>query len=272
MERFIEYSFRIREIVLACYVPPGKGEPVHRNRPSHGFAFFSAPRTFVFADGRVVTVRANELIYLPKGCSYDVTVSNVGGCYAINFQLEDDPQIPMFVTPLKNAERFLESFRSAELMWKTKRIGSYEKCAQVLYGIICDLKQEMSAEYMPKSRAAMILPAILYINEHYTFENIGIAHLAALCGISEVYLRRIFRNVYGVSPIRYINALKLSRARELILSGEYSIGEAAALSGFFDDSYFSREFRKAFGISPKELLPKAAQSERCNHSETEDRT
>lgn len=91
-----------------------------------------------------------------------------------------------------------------------------------------------------------------YIHQNYTHENISIAKLADLCGVSKVYLRKLFHLVCGTSPIKYINNLKLLRAKELIDSGEVSVGTAALQAGFFNTSYFSREFKKEFGMPPTE--------------------
>ena len=257
MQTFIDTPLRVGRVVLACFVAAGKGEPIHRNRPSSGLVLLRSNRRFEFSDGRVVHVQRNDLLYLPKGCSYTVyDDEKTEGCYAINFLLEDAPDFPVFVHSLKQPERFLEAFRAAETAWRGKRTGSYERCAQLLYTILYDLKQEMNAAYMPKSRIARIAPALAYINERYTEESISVPVLASLCGISEVYLRRIFHSAFGVSPVRYVNGLRLARARELLRSGEYTVGEAAATSGFLDDSYFSREFKKAYGISPREMLPR----------------
>ena len=257
MQSFLECTFYIERVVLACYVAYGKGEPVHKNRPSHGLVLIDGARHFIFDDGREFMTKRNDLVYLPKGCSYVVHSCEAGGCYAINFQLLNEAPDPVpFVFPTKHSEKFRENFRVSESAWKSKKTFGYERCAQMLYAIIYDLKQEMNAEYMPKSKTVQIEPALSYISEHYTFENISVAHLAELCRISEVYLRRIFHSTFGMSPLQYINHMKLSRARELIRSGECSVSEAASMSGFFDDSYFSREFKKAFGVRPKELLPK----------------
>jgi AraC-like DNA-binding protein len=71
-----------------------------------------------------------------------------------------------------------------------------------------------------------------------------------MCGISEDYFRKIFKNTFEISPRKYINDMKISYAKELITSGMYTVTEAAELSGYTDMSYFSREFKKAFGICP----------------------
>ena len=46
--------------------------------------------------------------------------------------------------------------------------------------------------------------------------------------------------------------LRIAYARDLLGSGEYSVTDAAMLSGFNDAAYFSREFKKEVGVSPKE--------------------
>ena len=70
--------------------------------------------------------------------------------------------------------------------------------------------------------------------------------------MSEVYLRRLFQSVYGMPPLKFINSLKLSRAEELLRTGECSVTDVAYLSGFFDESYFSREFKKRYGVCPRD--------------------
>lgn len=131
--------------------------------------------------------------------------------------------------------------------------GFYEECSAALYCILALMKREMSADYCPSSKLKLIQPALTYIKQNYTMETISVSHLAALCGISEVYLRKIFSGMFAVSPLQYVNQLKITRAKELLSSGLYSVAEAAEMSGFFDLSYFSREFKKATSLSPSEF-------------------
>jgi two-component system response regulator YesN len=68
--------------------------------------------------------------------------------------------------------------------------------------------------------------------------------------MSEVYMRKIFKNKYGRSPIEYITSVRLMRARELIGYQFVSLEECAKQSGFSSLQYFSRVFKKEFGITP----------------------
>ena len=78
------------------------------------------------------------------------------------------------------------------------------------------------------------------------------ARLAAACGISEAYLCRLFVRCLGVPPTVYMLQRRLQHAYVLIASQAFSVTTAAA-AGFCDMSYFSRAFKKHFGIAPAAL-------------------
>ena len=109
----------------------------------------------------------------------------------------------------------------------------------------------MQAEYkIPYANSAAIEPAVRYIHSNYYKEAISIPHLAELCNISTVHLRNRFVQEFAMPPIRYINSLKMARAEDLLLSQLYTVSEVCYLSGYNDESYFCREFKKFFHVSP----------------------
>lgn len=185
------------------------------------------------------------MIFLPQGSTYYVETVKPGDCYAINFS--EPAEFPPFIFCGAN-NAYLKAFQKAERTWKERRPGYRAACKSELYRIIALMQQERV--YLPKQKMALIHPAVEYIQKHYESELISIPMLASLCGITPEYLRRLFGAAYGCSPVRYINGLKISRAKELLDSGMYSLSEAASLSGYTDMSHFSREFKKSEGISP----------------------
>jgi AraC-like DNA-binding protein len=181
-----------------------------------------------------------------------VQTDSSGDCFAINFDIEGNAEFsPMCYTP-KNAHAFLKAFEKARMLWKNK-IGNYRmRCISILYEILLMIQSECATEYVAKSTAALIEPAVQYIHSNYTDGELKISDLAQLCGISEDYFRKIFRKKYNVSPSGYISSLKIEYAKELLRSGLLSVSEIAELAGFGSVSYFSREFKKTVGISPSE--------------------
>ena len=123
-----------------------------------------------------------------------------------------------------------------------------------LYKIFYELNVQYFMPYVPETKRNLLEPAIEYINKNYTNEIINIEKLSELCGISYEYFRRLFKNFYGYSPIKYINELKLKRAKELLNSGVCTVSEVAMLSGFSNISFFSRYFKKEVGVPPSEYL------------------
>ena len=104
------------------------------------------------------------------------------------------------------------------MVWRAKASGFELKCKSELYDILYHLRKEFELGYISKSDSEIIKPAIDYIHQEYTNDNICIAYLAQRCGISETYFRRVFQKTFATSPLKYINQLKISRAKKLISS------------------------------------------------------
>lgn len=73
--------------------------------------------------------------------------------------------------------------------------------------------------------------------------------LEAVTGLSRFALARHFRSCLGTSPYRYLVMRRLDRARHLLRSGS-SLADAAAASGFADQSHMTRQFKRAYGVAP----------------------
>jgi len=73
--------------------------------------------------------------------------------------------------------------------------------------------------------------------------------LEAVTSLSRYALARHFRACLGTSPYRYLVMRRLDHARHLMMAGA-SLAETAAASGFADQSHMTRQFKRAYGMSP----------------------
>ena len=107
----------------------------------------------------------------------------------------------------------------------------------------------------PTKKHTLLAPAEVYIAAHPD-EKVSIALLARQCHLSESFFRKKFGEAYGVSPKEYCLQMRLDRAKTLLELGELNVSQVSNLLGFSSPSYFSRIFRKKFGVSPVACLQK----------------
>ena len=91
-----------------------------------------------------------------------------------------------------------------------------------------------------------------YLKSHYA-ENVSLSQLASVADLSRFYLLRVFRSQMGVPPHEYQTQVRITHARKLLRKG-YSILDAALETGFFDQSHFSRNFKRITGRTPGKYL------------------
>lgn len=92
-----------------------------------------------------------------------------------------------------------------------------------------------------------------YIGEHYA-EELTIPQLASLCYFSEYHFMRFFKKYMGMSCLEYIKTLRLEKAAGLLGRGGMSVLDVSLSSGFSNLSYFYREFKKKYGMTPKQFI------------------
>ncbi len=79
------------------------------------------------------------------------------------------------------------------------------------------------------------------------------ADLARRAGLSPSHLAAAFRRVYGRAPLAHLQEIRLVEARRRLQSGDTSVAEVAAAVGFSDPFWFSRVFRRRWGVPPRAM-------------------
>jgi AraC-like DNA-binding protein len=92
---------------------------------------------------------------------------------------------------------------------------------------------------------------IKYVNEKI-YEPINVDDLCDVFSVSRSTIQNLFKNNLKISPKKYINDVKLSKAKLLIRQNSYTISEISIILGYNSIHYFSRKFSSQFNISPSE--------------------
>lgn len=93
--------------------------------------------------------------------------------------------------------------------------------------------------------------ALEYIDSHFN-EAMSLADVASICAVSETHLSHLFSDHLNTGFSSYIAEKRISKAKELLLT-KMSIKEVSAETGFQDQNYFTRLFRKLTGFTPSEF-------------------
>jgi len=104
-------------------------------------------------------------------------------------------------------------------------------------------------ELLPAPTGAIIMEAIFFLNKYFR-EQISRWKLSEYLNTSEDYLSRIFHKQTGIPLWEYLNRLRIGYAIELLKTSSESVAEVASRSGFQDQAYFCRVFKRITGATP----------------------
>lgn len=85
-------------------------------------------------------------------------------------------------------------------------------------------------------------------------QPLSISGLAAELGCSDRYLRHLFQRYLNITPVEYLNQVRINKAIELFRNTQLSVKEVAYECGFRSPQYFSRKFKEQTGSSPRKAV------------------
>lgn len=114
------------------------------------------------------------------------------------------------------------------------------------------MQESWNPENSVVSKKRMELATVkAYLDEHY-IEKITLDELESRFFINKYYLLKIFKEMYGSTISSYLIAKRITKAKQLLRFSQLSIDQVGCEVGMDGAGYFSRMFKKAEGISPKE--------------------
>jgi len=97
--------------------------------------------------------------------------------------------------------------------------------------------------------------AVAYIRMHYA-DDLTLEDLGDLLGLNGTYLGQLFRKETGTTFLKYLTAVRLEYAKELLLDGRYNVSEVADIVGYKTSQYFGHIFLKNVGMTPHQFRMK----------------
>ncbi len=270
LQNIEEFDLNITKITL-----------VHKNRFPAGFSFGdyrygrsgdgmvyceSGVGAFVYKD-ETILLHEGECTFLPQGSRYTVRTegSEPFVHYTVNFKITDicgeNGSIfsniilgkSRYISPPIHADELRSLFEALLSEWQSKRSGYLLSAKGILYTVLYRYLTAARREARNENAHSVLLPAKKALDNSLT-QAYSSSELAALCSVSEAHFRRLWKKQFGTTPTEYARKKRLLRARDMLLSGVYTVKDAAKEVGYDDANYFSRIFRKEFGLSPTEFM------------------
>jgi len=146
---------------------------------------------------------------------------------------------------------------SADCYWEMQtkgdsipRIAKRDRIGFALLEAILSASREKENSDKMFSGMQRLRPALRHIEKNLS-RDLSAAVLAAETGVSESHFNRLFRETMNMSPGAYLRSRILQRALYLLAENRQSIGQIAERLGYADQFQFSKQFKKHFGLSPR---------------------
>ncbi len=240
--------------LLSPYQGISKANSKIQTRKNHIFVFRTSGAVAYTFSNKTIVQNEGELLFIPQGISYELsTISEEESSYtSISFYADlKDPNPTLYTLEgFPDAEYICNHFAN---LWKFGNQSEKYKCISLFYSLLSYISNIESLHYLDSKKFEKIEPAVTYLKAHIYDCSLKADNLHVLCGISDTYFRKIFFSKFGISPRKYIVSKRISHAKSIIDSGNFSsINEVASAVGYNDPLYFSRAFKSKYGTSPSD--------------------
>lgn len=166
------------------------------------------------------------------------------------------------VTIFSEANHLIKIVNNVRIMRAVQRIvnelntkNKYYQHLVVMYyaELLILIYRHMDEAYLPICTNDSLKKAISFLRMNF-YTNITMEEVAQHAGIGVRYLRKLFSHHLNISPLDYLNQIRINKSIDLLKNTELSIKEVCFTCGFKSPQYFSRVFKQQMGISPKEIL------------------
>lgn len=211
-----------------------------------------------FSSGDCCNVYPGEIIFLSPKASYSIITKKDFKHYTVNFEIHNEFSNMDFLTDVYyllhtgNSQLYHHIFKELTIHWMSRKSCYEMQATACLYELLALWGSEILEKEYATSTYLCLARAKEYIEQNFN-TGITLDILANYSNMSVTHFRREWSKLYGESALQYRDRIRLSYAKEYLMSGYYTVTEVAEKCGFSDVNYFIRFFKKHTGISPGKI-------------------
>ena len=223
-----------------------------QGRAYHALSYRISGKVSVETEKNSLISEKGSLTFVPKGLSYNTEIFESGSMFVVHFTTYDEYKDPEALLVLPSSPTiFYNMFSEIASRFKIGRENDLY-CMSMFYGILAETRHELlksKGDIIPNTK---LRAAKEHIDFGFSDPSLSVSGLAQEMGVSEAYFRRLFFDAYGIAPNAYIKKTRIENAKALLRTGYYTVTETAIRCGFDSISYFSYEFHRTTGVTPRE--------------------
>ncbi len=206
-------------------------------------------------------VKAESLFLVHHGCNSEFSTGPEGHCHRLSCSFTGNNLIGLLhttrlveydVIKLDNFETVKNIMRECFNELKDKNPGFRRRTSTLGYRLLLELEENLEMKNIPE-----LLMKAVDLMEHHISQQLTIGELAKALNSSAATLNRGFQKYFNMSTMNYFISLKIETAKSLLMSTNMQIQEIALSTGYSNALYFSSEFKKRTGQSPREFRKNA---------------
>ncbi len=119
------------------------------------------------------------------------------------------------------------------------------------------MEPEQKVVVNKKEAAEFDLSLFIDAKENLEYHWQEAPHIEEICedtGMTESQFKKSFKKIFGSSPYRHYQNYRMQRAKELLLTGRYTVSEVSFMLGYSDLTKFSKTFKKCLGLLPSQYI------------------
>ncbi|WHX47897.1 response regulator [Paenibacillus woosongensis] len=154
----------------------------------------------------------------------------------------------------------LESELNPEEVWGTESTLEQQRQAlpswEEALGWIAELFSKAvnyRQSFKPSKSYQLFTAAKAYIQQNYSDSELTVEGVAQALYVDASYLRKVFRKEASISVVDYITYIRMKEAKDILLTRPMKLSAVAEKVGYNDPNYFSKCFKKRFGLTPSEF-------------------
>ena len=160
------------------------------------------------------------------------------------------PKLPYFSGTGAIAEQISQIFAVLQKEYEKPDAFSQDVLRSKTAELFLLIARESRAGQPQKEESPIVEKAAKYIQAHYA-DTVTLQDVASYCFVSREHLSRSFKKETGFGFNEYLNIYRLKRANSILKENPKSrVSEIALTCGFSDSNYFSKQYKKMYGISP----------------------